>query len=198
MTYAIAFTAILRRLLDLALLALILTVLASLTVARLVPAITGGPTYVVGGGSMEPTVPLGSVVVDVPVAASDLHVGDIVSIKVGPNESIFTHRIASVFTLDGAPWIRTKGDANETADPSGVPASAVTGRVSMTIPYLGYPIELMSSLAGVAFLLSVGMLTLVGAWLLETLEEDQRAFVYRRRLAQVAVIPIDSVEGAPG
>jgi signal peptidase len=201
MTYAIALTATLRRFLDLVLLALILTVLASVTVARIVPAITGGPTFVVGGGSMEPTLPLGSVVVDEPVAASDLQVGDIVSIKVGPQQAIFTHRIVRTVVRDGAPWIQTKGDANPTDDPSIVPATAVLGRVALTIPYLGYPIQLLSSLAGVAFLLSIGMVTLLGAWLLESLEEDQRDWLYRRRLREADPIPVDTgaaQQGAAG
>ncbi len=199
MTIAIALTATLRRLLDLLLVALILTVLASVVVARVVPVITGGPTYVVGGGSMEPTIPLGSVVVDAPASESDIAVGKLVSIQVGPQRAVFTHRIVQMVDRDGALWIRTRGDANPTPDPSIIPATDITGRVVTWIPLLGYPIELMSSLAGVAFLLSVGLVTLLGAWLLESLEEDQRAWRYRRRLAQLDVIPIDAAaEGVPG
>jgi signal peptidase len=200
MTFAIALTATVRRLLDLVLLAMILTVLASLVVARLVPAITGGPTYVVGGGSMEPTIPIGAVVVDLPVAASDLQVGDVVSVKVGPQQALFTHRITRTLERDGAVWIQTKGDANPTPDPSIIPATAVAGRVSTVIPYLGYPIQLLSSLAGVAFLLSIGLVTLLGAWLLETLEDDQRAWLHRRRLERAGIEPADLVapQGAAG
>jgi signal peptidase len=200
MNLAIAFTATLRRFLDLVLLALILTVLASLVVARVVPAITGGPTFVVGGGSMEPNVPIGSVVVDAPVAAADLQIGDIVSVKVGTQETVFTHRITRLIQRDGALWIQTKGDANPAEDPSIIPATTVAGRVATVIPYLGYPIQLLSSLAGVAFLLSVGMVTLLAAWLLETLEDDQRAWAYRRRLERAGLDPVDVVapQGVPG
>lgn len=184
MTYLIAATSLLRRLLDLALVALVLVVLASLAVARVVPAVTGAPTFVVGGGSMEPTIPLGAVVVDAPVATSDLRVGDIVTVRVGADQAVFTHRIARLVTRDDGLWIATKGDANATTDPSIIPATSVLGRVSVSVPHLGYAIGLMSSVAGVAFLLSLGMVTLLAAWLLETLEEDQRAWLYRRRLAQ--------------
>jgi signal peptidase len=199
MQLAIALTTTLRRFLDLVLLALILTVLASLVVSRVVPAVTGAPTFVVGGGSMAPTIPLGSVVVDKPVAASDLAVGDVVSVKVGPQNAIFTHRIVRLVQREGALWIETKGDANPTVDPSIIPATAVVGRVDSWIPYLGYPIELLSTMAGVAFLLSVGMVTLIAAWLLESLEEDQRAWIYRRRLQALDVVPIDGArEGSAG
>ena len=182
MSLVIAATAIFRRMLDLALLALILIVLTALVVARLIPAVTGGPTFVVGGGSMEPTIPLGSVVVDTPVKAADLAVGDVVSIKVGAAQAVFTHRITRLVTRDGALWIQTKGDANNTEDPSIVPATTVLGRVSVTIPGLGYVVQLMATMAGVAFLMSLGMLTLLGAWLLEILEEDQRTAWSRRRV----------------
>jgi signal peptidase len=184
MTFAIAFTAILRRFLDLVLVALILVVLAAFATARIVPAVTGGPTFVVGGGSMEPTIPIGAAVVDLPVAASDLRVGDVVSVKVGALQAIFTHRITRLVQRDGAPWIETKGDANETADPSIIPASTVLGRVAAVIPGLGYLVQLLSSLAGVAFLLSIGTVTLLGAWLLETLEDDGRAWLHRRLVAR--------------
>lgn len=194
MTYAIALTSLLRRFLDLVLLALILTVLASLTVARLVPAITGGPTFVVGGGSMEPTIPIGSVIIDVPATPDDIHVGNIVSIKVGTQNAVFTHRIVrTVVRDDGSLWIETRGDANEKPDPTIIPATSIIGRASTWVPYLGYPVQLLSSMSGVAFLLSVGMVTLLGAWILESLEEDQRAWVYRRRLERAGLIPLDLI-----
>jgi signal peptidase I len=192
MTYTIALTSLLRRFLDLVLLALILTVLASLVVARVVPAITGGPTFVVGGGSMEPTIPIGAVVVDVPVKPADVAVGDIVSLKVGTQHAVFTHRIIrTVVRDDGTLWIETRGDANPSPDPSIIPATDVIGRATTWIPYLGYPVQLLSSMSGVAFLLSIGMVTLLGAWILESLEDDQRAWLYRRRLQQAGVVPLE-------
>jgi signal peptidase len=199
MSLVIAATAIFRRMLDLALLALILIVLTALVVARLIPAVTGGPTFVVGGGSMEPTIPLGSVVVDTPVKAADLAVGDVVSIKVGAAQAVFTHRITRLVPRDGALWIQTKGDANDTEDPSIVPAATVLGRVSVTIPALGYVVQLMATMAGVAFLMSLGMLTLLGAWLLEILEEDERtAWSQRRVSAGAMAVEVAAEPGAAG
>lgn len=181
MSLGIALVATLRRILDLALIALIVIVLASLVVARLVPALMHSPTFVVAGGSMEPTIHLGSVVVTEPVAASDLHPGDVVSLQVGPQHSVFTHRVTRVVTRgDGTLWIETKGDANATVDPSIIPAADVLGRVTVAVPYLGYLVQLLSTRQGVVFLLSVGLVTLLGAWLLEGLEEDGREALRRR------------------
>lgn len=193
MQLVIAATTSFRRLLDAALIALILVVLAALAVARLVPAVTHAPAFVVGGGSMEPTIPLGAVVITEPVAVSDLHVGDVVSVQVGPQRSVFTHRITRIAVDVGATWIQTKGDANPSQDPSMVPASDVLGRVSTTIPWLGYAVQLLSIPQGVALLVSAGLAVLLGAYFLEGLEDDQRAWAYRRRLERADLTPVDAV-----
>lgn len=199
MSLALVLTATFRRLLDLFLLALILVVLAALLVARAVPAVTGLPAYVVGGGSMEPTIHLGSVVIPERVAAQDLRVGDVVSLQVGPQHTVFTHRVIRLIDHGNAPWIQTKGDANRVEDPSIIPASDVIGRVNVVVPYLGYAVQLLSIPQGVALLLSVGIALLVSAWLLESLEDEQRAWVQRRRLAFADLTPLDAAQtGLPG
>lgn len=200
MPLAIVAISVARRVLDLVLVTLIVVVLSALVVARVVPAVTGGPTFVVGGGSMEPVISLGTVVVDTPVATSALGVGDVVSLKIGPTQAVFTHRITRLVTRDGTTWLETRGDANRVPDPSLVPATAVLGRVSVVVPWLGYVVELLGSFAGVAFLMSLGALLLVGAWLLEVLEDDGRAAPRhggpRRLRAMVADAPVG--RGAAG
>lgn len=93
----------------------------------------------------------------------------------GPQQAVFTHRITRLVTRDGALWLETRGDANRDIDPSLVPATAVLGRVSVVVPALGYVVQLLASFAGVAFLVSLGLLALLGAWLLELFEEDRRS-----------------------
>ncbi len=195
MSLGIALVSTARRLLDLALIALIAVVLAALVVARVVPAVTDSPSFVVTGGSMEPTIHLGSVVITERVAARDLRVGDIVSLQAGTQHAVFTHRITRLATEpDGSLWVQTKGDANASEDPSMVPASAVLGRVAATIPGLGYVVRMLSTPQGIALLISVGIVTLLGAWLLEDLEEVRReALAARDRLG--AGVPADSLPG---
>ncbi len=197
MPLALPLTTILRRLLDLVLLALILIVLAALVTARVIPTITGAPTYVVSGGSMEPTIPLGSLIVTERVTPSVLQVGNVVSLEVGARHEVFTHRITRLVTHDGDPWIQTKGDANAAPDPSIVAASAVTGRVSLIIPGLGYVVRMLSTISGVTFLVTLGLLTLLGAWLLEILEDDQRASRVARR-HPVAAMAVEHATGPGG
>ena len=59
-------TGIIRRVLDALLLALIVVVLGGVVLSKLVP-LTGRQTIVIGGGSMEPAVPLGAAVIIKPV-----------------------------------------------------------------------------------------------------------------------------------
>ena len=164
-----------RRLLDLLLLAAIAAVLVTIIVTRIVPALTGTTTLVIAGRSMEPAIPLGSVVVAVPVAPGALRVGDVVSLTTGPGRATFTHRIERMVARDGDPWIATRGDANASPDPSIVPATAVIGRIEVTIPMLGYLVTILSSTPGILFALGLVGSLLVAAWLLEGLELDQRA-----------------------
>jgi signal peptidase len=190
-------TRLLRRTLDVLLVGLILLVLATMLLARGVPALTGGTTFVVGGGSMEPTIPLGAVVLAMPVSADELAVGDVVSVQVGPQKAVFTHRIARLIDREGAVWIETRGDANEDPDPSIIPASAVIGRVHLSIPYVGYAVKLMSTSQGVLFLVALGVLVLATAWLLESLEIDQELARARRALRALGAEPLPR-ESSPG
>lgn len=144
MPFAARITRVARRGLDVLLLLLIGLAVATLVIARGIPIVVGGATFVVAGGSMEPTLPLGSAVVAAPVAASDLAVGDIVSLRVGEHHTVFTHRIIRLVERDGAVWIATEGDANTAPDPSLVPATDVIGRVSLSIPLAGYLIMVLS------------------------------------------------------
>ena len=78
---------------------------------------------------MEPTIPLGSAVVVVPSPRPTSRVGDVVSLQVGEQRAVFTHRIVRLAEREGAVWLETQGDANAAPDPSLVPATAVIGRV---------------------------------------------------------------------
>jgi signal peptidase len=199
MRLASILTRAIRRTLDVLLIAVILVVLATITVARIIPSVTGGSTFVVGGGSMEPTIPFGSVVIVTPVNPADLHVGDVVSMRVGNDEAVFTHRIVRLVPRDDGLWLETKGDNNAKNDPSIIPASTVVGRLQLGIPYAGYAVRLLSTGPGVLFLLAIGVMILAGAWFLESLELDQemaRRQAVRARAALAIESPVN--EGATG
>jgi len=165
-------TATVRRVLDAVLIALILLVLFAVILGKVVP-LSGRQTIIVGGRSMEPALGLGSAIVIAPVAASDLHVGDVVSLRAGEDRSLFTHRIVEVLHQPDGVYVRTKGDANEHPDPTTVPAGDIQGRVQLTIPLAGYLIALLSIPSGVLFLIGLAATLLAAVWLLESLELDR-------------------------
>ncbi len=92
----------------------------------------------VATGSMEPNIPVGSVVVVQPVDPATLRFGYIITFKSPENpDLIVTHRVNKVIGPPEARRFRTKGDANDEPDLELVPASNVLGRVRFHVPYLG-------------------------------------------------------------
>jgi signal peptidase I len=170
-----------RRTIDVLLVALIAAVLVAVVLARGLPLLTGGTSFVVAGGSMEPAIPIGSVVLDTPVDAEDLRPGDIVSLQTGSAHAVFTHRIVRIVALPDGLYVETRGDANPAVDPSLVSVRDVIGRVTVSVPYAGFGVALLSSIQGVLFVLSLAALLLVAAWLLESLEDDLQAEGVRRQ-----------------
>jgi len=166
-------TVALRRIIDIGLLVLILVVLFGITLAKGAPLV-GRQSIVIGGESMEPAVGIGAAIIIRPVAAADLAVGDIVSMQVGEARTMFTHRIVDVVDRADGRWIRTKGDSNVSPDPTLVPASDVVGRVEFVIPLAGYLIALLSLPMGAMFVIGLAATMLAMAWLLESLELEQR------------------------
>jgi signal peptidase len=135
--------------------------------------LTGRQTIIVGGRSMEPAIPMGAALIVTPVAGSDLRVGDVVSLRAGDDQALFTHRIVSIDARPEGVWVNTKGDANAQPDPSPVPATDIEGRVDVAIPVAGYLIALLSIPTGVLFLIGLAATLLAAVWLLESLELDQ-------------------------
>jgi signal peptidase len=189
MSILAAATAGLRRLLDFLLLALIVVVLLGVLLGKLVP-LTGRQAIIVGGASMEPAIGRGAVVVIRPVPGAALAVGDVVTLRAGEQQALFTHRIIEIVDRPDGRWIRTQGDANASPDPTLVPSSAVVGRSELAIPYAGYLLALLSLPTGIVFLLGLAATLLAGAWLLESLELE--------RAAKVTVTLVPGMDGSRG
>ena len=163
----------LRRVVDLGLVVLIVIVLFGVALGKGAPVV-GRQTIIIGGGSMEPTISLGSAIVIRPVAPDALAVGDIVSLQVGAERTTYTHRIIGVVDRADGRWIRTQGDANTAPDPMLVPATAVIGQVELAVPFAGYLLALLSLPMGIVFVLGLGATLLAIAWLLDSVEPAPR------------------------
>ena len=98
--------------------------------------IAGLTTFVVTGGSMEPTVHKGSLVIDEAVASSALKLGDEITFeKYG---QMVTHRVVGIDGTPDALLFTTKGDANAVADPEPVAFPGQVGRVKLAVPAIGF------------------------------------------------------------
>jgi signal peptidase len=158
-----------RRTLDAILLVALVAVALTAGVALLASA-TGGRAMVIGGGSMEPTIPKGSLILAVP--ADDYAVGDVVAVQHG-GSTPYTHRITRLAELDGVPYVETKGDANEGPDPAIVPVASMIGRVDVSLPLLGYLGLLLGSMPGLVAFVALGGSLLLASGALEEWENGR-------------------------
>ena len=112
------------------------------------PALAGIQRYVIVSGSMSGTYDRGSVVFAEVVPVSKLKVGDVITYRppagAGPDHLI-THRISAITTERGARVFRTKGDANQAADPwTFTLPDGTQARVRAGLPYVGFAISALS------------------------------------------------------
>lgn len=106
-----------------------------LTVAALFLT-NGGRMFVVETPSMGEVAPVGTLVLDLPVRASSLQVGDIVSFRVSAApDTIYTHR---VIDIDATGGIHTRGDVNGATDPWTLTQENLVGAPALLVPHLGW------------------------------------------------------------
>ena len=101
----------------------------------LLPAAAGWASDVVVSGSMQPTLAVGDVVVSRPVAASHLHVGNVL-VVLDPDHP-GAHRVHRLVSRDQA-GLHLRGDANAVPDSSPVPPDDVVGVATLRVPLIGW------------------------------------------------------------
>ncbi len=160
-----------RRALDALLLAAMLVVAITAGITLLAPVL-GGRALVIGGGSMEPTIGRGALVLALPARDGAPVVGDVVTVQQG-GSTPYTHRIVRLAEMDGVPYVETKGDANPGPDPALVPAAAILGTIVLSLPLLGYLSLVLGTAAGLAGFLALCATALLLTWVLEDLEDER-------------------------
>lgn len=104
------------------------------------PRIFGISPYIVLSGSMEPSIPTGSLVyINDTIDPYAIHTGDIITYEL--SGSNVTHRVISETITS----VTTKGDANSEKDFSPVARTAILGKYLFSIPYLGYVYSYISN-----------------------------------------------------
>jgi signal peptidase I len=142
--------------------------------ASMVAPAFGREIFAIRGHSMSPTIPMGAAILVTHRDVADVNPGDIVTWQ-SPNGAYVTHRVLQVVEENGQLLVQTKGDANDSPDPSAVPASAFIGVVEGWVPAAGYGMILMSTLAGLISWLSFGLaLVAADAYIATMIKERER------------------------
>ncbi len=140
-----------------------------------VPAVTGAQRYTILGASMEPTIPVGSLVVVRPRSIDDVPVGSVVTFQLESGKpTVATHRVVGTGVEDGARLLVTKGDANATADLEPVREEQLRGVVTYSIPLLGWMNVMISGEMRMRFVpVAGGALLLYAAWMFVSAWRDR-------------------------
>ena len=144
---------------------LLLAVIA-LSAPLAVPRIMGYEVYNVVSGSMEPAIPMGSVMYVKPGEPLDVQEQEVIAFW--REDAVVAHRVMYNRTSLGE--FVTRGDANNVDDPEPVPYEDYIGNVETTVPYLGQFMYIYASTTGKVYLL----LTAVCGVLLHVLADQQK------------------------
>ncbi|KQV76722.1 hypothetical protein ASC61_17895 [Aeromicrobium sp. Root344] len=156
-------------------------------------------------GSMEPTISTGDLSIAHTVKVSDLHIGDIVSVR-EPHQDRVTHRVVDIQGTGATRQVTLKGDANRVIDPA-VYNVKDAERVVFTVPKAGYVVAWFSHAPGSYVLAAYValMLLLMGRGNLGSRSGGARAAVGETpapetavSLAMVRETDEDEVTSAPG
>ncbi|WGD37945.1 signal peptidase I [Lysinibacter sp. HNR] len=124
--------------------AALVVAVASLVV---VPRFLGATSLTVLTGSMEPTLPPGTIVVIQPRAVEDIRVGDVVTYQLESGRpEVVTHRVVGIReNASGEIAFTMRGDNNTLNDPRPVIEEQVRGVLIYAIPYLGLVVNFLDS-----------------------------------------------------
>lgn len=146
------------------------------------PRVFGYEIYTVISGSMEPAIPVGSLVYVQPGAPEDAETDDVIAFHSSMDTgAIITHRVIKNDIVTGQ--IHTKGDANEKEDLYPVGYDYYMGKVVYSVPVLGRVLAFFvifhgkiaaGSLIGLAILLQI-----IGG-ILESANEKKQAKISQK------------------
>lgn len=110
-------------------------------------------------GSMEPAVPVGSIVyTNRWIKQENIKEGDIIAYGLSGGVSVL-HRVVET-DKNSRIW-RTKGDANEVSDPGAVSYEQYLGKMIFSLPYVGYLISVFKRRSIWLGTIAVGILLLI-------------------------------------
>lgn len=140
-----------------------------------VPRLFGYEIYSVVSGSMEPAIPVDSMVYIKKEAPEDMKKDDVIAFYGARDSSaIITHRVVENRIVMGE--FITKGDANQTEDMNPVPYDNFIGKVTCSIPKVGGAAQIFTSVTGKI----AAVVIIVVALILETIASTIEKRRYRQ------------------
>ena len=128
---------------------LILLLVIAAAAAVTVPRYMGYEMYHVVSGSMEPAIPVGSIVYVKPVLPQD--VADDTIIAFNHNDTVIVHRVVRNKIVEGK--FSTKGDANDAEDLNDIKYEEFIGIVVYHLPVLGQFLMIMATGVGKVYVI---------------------------------------------
>ena len=149
---------------------ILLIVLFALAVVLIGPNLLGMKSLAVLSGSMEPKIPVGSIVIIDDVEPSTLQTDDVITYNLGGGTMV-THRVVDVDVEEES--IITKGDANEVVDGAPVAFSQVVGKMRLYVPLLGYISIYIRTPLGIAAACGVLIIVVLLTFLPEVFKKEE-------------------------
>lgn len=165
---------------------MILVVIAA-AIPLTIPNFMGYDVYNVVSGSMEPTIPVGSIIYVKEIDPAEIETGDIIAFHSG--DSVIMHRVTENKVVEGS--FVTKGDANNGEDMNDVPYEDLIGIVVRHIPILGQLLILFGSTFGricmVCFAACGALLNILGGRFRDALEYERQEEIQREKMLAEAM-----------
>jgi signal peptidase len=108
------------------------------------PAVIGYEgAFIVQTGSMEPTIPTGSVIFVNEKKPENIEERDVITFysRTEGRTIRITHRVTEISNFNGKYYYLTKGDANSEPDSAWIPEENLIGTVEFTVPEIGFVIQ---------------------------------------------------------
>lgn len=140
-----------------------------------IPQLVGATgSYVVVSNSMAPKLHAGDVVFVYETDPQAIEEGDVITYYSPDGGMVTTHQVVGVTEQGDQRYFKTKGIANEEADPTRLPATAVIGKVRFHLPWLGHVTTFISSRVGIVLFVIVPAGLLVVLELLDVVKAVNR------------------------
>jgi len=172
--------------------AIAFTALLGLCLSFVALHVLGLGTFIVTGGSMEPNIHKGSLVLVQPVDPSTVRVGDVITFEQYGQTT--THRVIAIGQSTAGLTFKTEGDANTVADPEDKTFAGQVGVERIAIPVIGW--AALSLQAYWRLLLTlIAAITFFGCAGGMLLRKETAAPVHARRLIRrPVVVTVDADE----